>query len=168
MAYTNPKTWASGVLLSTDMNTYIRDNQTALKDPPFDHYESDEVSNYSTASTTFVDVDATDFSLSITTTGGDIFVGFTGMLVGVTSNKVFFELELDGVAVGGDDGITGMQSASTIAMPINFGYWIIAPSAASHTVKLQWRVTGSTTTIYAGAGTANGDVHPQFYIREVS
>lgn len=31
MAWTDPKTWAAGVLTSSDMNTYIRDNQNALK-----------------------------------------------------------------------------------------------------------------------------------------
>jgi len=31
MAFTTPKTWAAGVLTSSDMNTYIRDNQNALK-----------------------------------------------------------------------------------------------------------------------------------------
>jgi len=31
MSFTTPKTWAAGVLTSSDMNTYIRDNQNALK-----------------------------------------------------------------------------------------------------------------------------------------
>ncbi len=31
MSWTTPKTWAAGVLTSSDMNTYIRDNQNALK-----------------------------------------------------------------------------------------------------------------------------------------
>ena len=31
MSFTTPKTWAAEVLTSSDMNTYIRDNQNALK-----------------------------------------------------------------------------------------------------------------------------------------
>ena len=31
MSFTTPKTWAAGVLTSSDLNTYVRDNQNALK-----------------------------------------------------------------------------------------------------------------------------------------
>jgi len=66
MAYTAIPSLSDTVLSAATFNAYIRDNQLALKDPPSANYESNEVADYTTVSTTFADVD-TDFNLSITT-----------------------------------------------------------------------------------------------------
>jgi hypothetical protein len=174
MAYTTPKTWVTGELVTaTEMNTYMRDNQTALKSPPSDQYIIDESADYTTTSTSFVDIDATNFALTITTTGGDIEVSFLGTLISSAVSRAYFTLAVDGTAIseGGTDGIAG-SAYSTISSRVNYGaiasfHWTIKGlSAGSHTVKMQWKTTTGTLTLYAGAGTTDGDITGHFSIKE--
>ena len=165
------KTWGVGEALSAnDMLTYINDNLEALKEPPTDNYECDESSDYTTTSTSFVDVDATNLNLTITTTGGDVMVGFTGAVQNTTVGKtVCFDIDMDGAREGGDDGITQICNGGTDIPVVQVGmvYLITGLDAGEHTFKLQWKVNGGTAKLFAGAGTSNYDVHPQFWVREV-
>lgn len=166
MAWTQPKTWTSEPLTSGDLNTHLRDNMEALKDPPGDSYVADESTNYSTTSTSFVDVDSTNLSFTITTNGGDVL--FHGhWTASLTAGFAFYDIEVDGVRVGGDDGIV-RHSTGSGSETLSFTRLITGLSAGSHTFKMQWRTTSGTITMYAGAGTSNNDVHPQFWVREVS
>jgi hypothetical protein len=157
------------------MNTHVRDNFNALKAPPTAQYEFNEGADYTTTSTSFVDVDATDLALSITTTGGDVLFSFTGNLTfAAAGNLVYFDIYDDGAAarLGGDDGIAGLYLTLTTAankpgFPFSFTHIERNVSAGSKTYKLQWKVGASTITMYAGAGTATADVHGEFFAREV-
>jgi hypothetical protein len=166
MTWTSPKTWATGDLLTAaDMNTYLRDNTAALKAPPTKSYLLNESANYTTTSTSFVDVDATADKLSFTldSKGGDIMIHFYAYIVG--TGLVYFDVTLDGNRVGGDDGlILGYQGYG----PITFTFLKTGVSSGSHTYKLQWKVNTGTGALYAGAGTSLYDLHPQFWVREVS
>ena len=71
------------------------------------------------------------------------------------------------VLVGGDDGITRKEVTTTVDT-ICLVYWVKGLSAGSHTIKLQWRVTGGTVTIYDGQGGGLTDLHGQWDVREVS
>lgn len=178
MAYTEPKVWTNEPLVSTDMNTYVSDNLTALKEPPSAHYELDEGSNFQTTSTSFTNVDGTDtdglLRHTITTTGGDIMVWFNGMVaINTDTTGVFLNVSLDNVDVTTNDGITGFyrftSGVNGSRFPISFFYMITGVSAGSHTLRLRWKVVGSATaTLYAGAGTTGGDIHSQFGVREMS
>lgn len=175
MVWTEPKTWVAEPLVAADLNTYLRDNLNALKEPPSAHYELDESADYTTTSTSFVNVDSTDgkLSLKINTNGGDVLVGFHGYVQPGTGNDiVFFDIEVDGVRVGGDDGIIGAQRAAAATNPGRFGisFTRLIPNLdpGEHTFNLQWRVTVGQAVIFAGAGTANANTHPQFWVREVS
>lgn len=69
MAWTAPKTWTDGsVLTAAELNEQLRDNLNFLKAPDNDIKVS--VAEYSTTSTTFVDIDNTNLSASITTSAG--------------------------------------------------------------------------------------------------
>jgi hypothetical protein len=166
MAWTEPKTdWALGELVTqSDLNA-IGDNLAALKEPPSANYELDEGSDYTTTSSSFVDIDATDLALTIETTGGDILVGFIGSFNSSGDNHNFLEIDLDGSPVGGDDGICKWRDRNE---KTGFVYLITGVSAAPHTIKLQWKRDAGTLTLYAGAGTSDADAHPQFWAREVS
>lgn len=180
MAWTAPTTRSTGELITASIwNTDLVDNLVMLKDPPSENYEADEGSDYTTTSTSFTDVDAgtganTKFRRDITTFGGDVMVSFHGSLTangGASTNRVWFDVSLDGSQVGGDGGFLAIHAFSTLAVKIPFSFvrLITGLAAASHTFKLQWKVTsGVTATLDAGAGTANGDIHPQFWVREVS
>jgi hypothetical protein len=167
MAWTQPKTWSSEPLTSSDLNTHLRDNLEILKDPASGDYTLNEVSDYTTTSTTFVDVDATNLSATLTTNGGDVFVFFAPLVALGSSQIVFFDLDVDGTRLGGNDGIVAtVPTGVGVAVPIIA--MVTGLTAGSHTIKLQWKVSAGTGKIYAGAGTANADVHPQFIVREVS
>ena len=175
MAWTTPKTWVTGEpLTASDMNTHIRDNLDYLKDQvndaPRDSYEVNESSDYTTTSTSFVDVDATNLSLTITTTGRDVLVGFFGSVhQGSGSQYVYFDVDVDGARNGGDDGLIFVrtEAGGNIYHQPSFVVRISGLSAGSHTFKLQWKVSASTGTLYAGAGTGSRDVHPQFWVKEL-
>jgi hypothetical protein len=174
-AWTTPATWAVDQLVTAgDLNTELRDNLNALKTPPSAHYECDESSDITTNSTSWVDVDST-LELTITTSGGDVMIGFTGTVdVGNSQTRVYFDVyesEAD-ARLGGDDGICMLKHASVSAIvyfyPVSFVYLATGLSAGEHTFTLQWKVNANSATLYAGAGTSGYDVHPQFWVREVS
>lgn len=169
MAWITPKDWAvDEQLTASKLNTHLRDNLNALKNPPSAAYVSDETSDYSYSSTSFADVDATNFALTITTTGGDVMVHFHGTFESSsTPTSVFLDVDVDGAREGGDDGIAMAAPANGSPQVINFTR-LIAVSAGEHTFTLQWKTGGAGVKLYAGAGTTNRDVHPQFWVREVS
>ena len=165
MAWTSPKTWTAEVLTSSDLNTHLRDNLNELKDPPSDEYSVNEVADYTTTSTSFTNVDGTDLSFTFTTNGGDVMVHFHGT-VNNGAGTVFLDFTVDAVRHAGDDGIMRCPSNNTSSMA--FTELVTGLAAGSHTFELQWKVSGGTGTMYAGAATAALDLHPQFWVREVS
>lgn len=167
MAWTEPKDWQVDELLTaSDLNTHLRDNLDALKSPPAAQYEMDEASDYTLSSTgTWTDIDSTNLSHTIETAGGRVKVHFHGNIE--TDGRVSVDIAVDGVRVGGDDGIA-RNPASGQDFFCSFTRRITGLSAGSHTFKLQWYLHsgGSTAKLYAGAGTSGFDVHGQFWVEE--
>jgi hypothetical protein len=173
MSWTQPKTWTNEPLVAGDLNTHLRDNLEALKEPPSASYTLNESADYSTTSTSFGNVDGTKLSLTITTSGGDVLVAFHGYVrAGTNADQLYLDVEMDGARLGGDDGIIAANRAASGSNPtrgaIGFVRLITDLAAGSHTFKLQWKVSGGTGELYAGAGTSGVDLHPQFWVREVS
>ncbi len=171
MAWTAPTTQTTGTLITAAIwNTDLVDNLTDLKDPPSDNAELNEGSDYTETSTSFADIDSTEgkFKHTIITNGGDIMVGFHGNIRN-TGGSIFLEIDVDGSPHAGDDGLIGQ--GGSVAIPANsISFFRIIPglSAASHIFKLQWKVSAGTGTLFVGAGTGSGDLHPQFWVREIS
>ena len=175
MAYTAPTTRITGELITASIwNTDITDNLDALKDPPSDNYEADEGSDYTTSSTSFTDVDGagTELTLTITTTGGDVLIGFTGVcrIAGAPCTGYFDVYHVEDAAnIGGDDGLIGFNStAANTEIPVAFVHLLTGVSAGSHTFRLVWKRATNNITLFAGAGTGTADWHPQFWVREAS
>jgi hypothetical protein len=170
MTWENPKTWVTGELVTAAMlNTHVRDNLNALKSPPSDDYVCNEVSDYLTTSTSFVNVDATNLALTINTGGGDVMLCFSATVHNATAAAIiFFDVEVDGNREAGDDGLIEIQFNASAVLPVSFVRLITGLAEGSHTFKLQWKVSAGTGRIYAGAGTSSADVHPQLWAREVS
>lgn len=170
MAWTTPKTWSAGEALTAAlMNEQLRDNMNFLKDRGQASYRTDEGSDYTTASTTFVDVDATNLALSVPgQADGHILVGFSGSWENDTIGKQnYFDIAVDGVREGGEDGIFGVQAhAADLLLPANFTWLITLGSTATFVIKLQWKVDGGIATLYAGAATGSRDLHAQFWAHE--
>jgi hypothetical protein len=174
MTWTIPKTWNTGdPLLAADMNTYIRDNLAFLKDPPFALHSFNEAGDYSTSSLTFVEVDSsgTELTLTITTAGGDVAIGFFGTFSHSAANgRCMLDVDINGTMLGGDSGLAQFRSpgaGSGFAFSVSFVAFKSGLAPGSHTFKLMWATSGATLTLYAGAGTSTFDHHPQFWVREL-
>jgi hypothetical protein len=183
MAWSSPVTRVTGDLITSSIyNTDIIGNLLALKSPPSAKYNIDEASDYTTSSTAFTNVDNADLSLTITTTGGDVMVHFhgtvkTGSSASTQNMRIYFDIEVDGSREGANDGICMIAGSDAAAdgntlRQVSFTRLITGLSSGSHTFKLQWKVSAATGTptgtLYAAAGTANLDLHAQFWAREVS
>lgn len=169
MAFTTVPTITDIVATANFGNTYIRDNQLALKDPPSANYEANEAADYSTSSTTYGNVDTvgagTDFTLTITTTGGDVMVG---AVLTTNGTRGWFDVSIDGTRIA-NNTLGGLVQIATGQRQASFNRIITGLAAGSHTFILQWKIsTVGTLTLYAGAATANFDNHPQFFVREIS
>jgi hypothetical protein len=169
MAWTTPKTWSSEPLTSIDLNTYLRDNQNHLKDR-LDNAASRSVSGAVRLASTaneFVDVDPTKLSLTLTTHGGDVLVGFTGTVKHSVNNATtFLNVAVDGIDYIADNGVIAVTNSSGgdtgRFKPLSFVMLIAQLSPGSHNFKLRWKTTGSNT-----ARMDIVDVHPQFWAKEV-
>jgi len=167
--WTPPKTnWqVNEIVTADDMNT-IGENLATLKAPVTAQYLQ-SATDYTTTSTSFVDVDATNFSHTITTTGGDVLIIFFATITNNLNNaNMMFDVTVDGVRQGGVEGlILETVSAATHGAVVSFALLKTGLSAGSHTIKLQWSVGGGTGRIYAGS-TAGGREVAGFTVREVS
>lgn len=174
MAWTDTITWTSSLVTVAQFNEQIRDNMDALKDPPTDYVDVNEGADYTTTSTSFVDIDAAgnpDLSLTITTGGGDVFVSFHGTFShNNAAGVVYLDFTVDGTLHGGDDGIImgRLHGVADRLLTLSFVRYVTGLAAGSHTFVLRWKISTGTGTLYAGAGTSSFDVHPQFLVREIS
>lgn len=163
MAWTTPKTWVSEILTSNDMNTYLSDNTQFLYDQvtaPLAEFAYTRVAavDYSTTSTTNVDIDSTNMSTTLTTSGGDLLVNFVGSIrrSGGVVQQVFVLVIVDGQAY------SLRQQLGTNSFNVSFTRVFDGISAGNHTVKMQWRLeTGSGTTAIL-----NG-IYSHFSVREL-
>lgn len=169
MAYTAIPEITDTTATAANLNAYIRDNQRAIKAPPSAHYEPNEGADYSTSSTSFVNVDTvgagTDFTLSITTTGGAVMIG---AVLPTNGARGWFDVSVDGTRIANNTngGLCQIVTGAPLGV---FNRIVTGLSAGLHTFILQWRVsTVGPIVLYAGAGTANFDMHCQFFVREIS
>lgn len=142
------------LVTEADMDA-IRSNIEYLHAANHDLVEHVEGTSYTTTSTTFVDVDAADLAQTLTTTGGNVLVLCTLVVSHPTAGaRVEFDLEVDGARQGQDFGLAYVYgSAITTQQPVALALVADGLSAAAHTFKLQWRVSGGTATLYSTSGT---------------
>lgn len=162
MAWTTPKTWNVGEsLTAADLNEQLRDNMELLKSPQSKHREPNDTTDYTTSNQAFVPIDNANLALQITPNGGDVLAHFHAY-VDATNETAFFDIEVNGVRVGGDEGIT----AAVGRTPIAFTRLIPNVSGAT-TFKLMWKsASGGQCKIMRSSTTF--DLRPQFWVREVS
>ena len=169
MAWTAPKTWSSEPLTSLDLNRNVRDNLNHLKnrlDSSAGKFVSGEALLQTTANE-FVDVDAVNLSLELTTHGGDVLLGFTGTVQSTAgSGSVYFNVAVDDVDYVADDGIIKNQNSGSADdnrhKPLSFVMLIAGLSAGSHTFKLRWKASRHNTVKMDVVG-----LHPQFWAKEI-
>jgi hypothetical protein len=111
-----------------------------------------EGSNYTTASTSFVDVDATDLSITITTGARRALIVANCVVSHSTSARVDLDVDLDGARLGQTLGLASTRMTATgILHSLAICHLTAVLTAASHTFKLQWKVDTGTGTMYSTA-----------------
>lgn len=155
MAWTTPTTRSTNDLITASIwNTDLVNNLLALKAPPTASYVF--AGPYSTTSTSEVDVDTTNLSLSITTTGGDVLVGWLGSVYMSVAGTCYLNVTMDGANLLTIGNIGVFSHTNTVAGGI---VALKTPvTAAMHTFKLRWKVSGGTANMGNGL----------FWVREVS
>lgn len=167
--------FASGSVLEEVDLDKLTENLAYLKSPPSVIKNINEASDYTTSSATFANIDSTNLSVAIAVPegGGEIEFTFNGVVsvnTAGTARQIAFDiLQVGGPRLAGDDGIIGIRTTlSGTYFPISFTYYTVALTAGTTiTYRLQWRVTGDTATLYAGAAASLADWHPQFSGRMV-
>lgn len=173
MSWTAPTTRTTGELITAAIwNTDIVDNLNALKTPQNDYYIGNQGADWTTTSTTYAAVDGVNLLLSLTlAAAGDVRMGFTGNCRhNAGGGIIFFDVWVDGAALAGDDGIIALEANTAVPGRLfSFTRKAFSLSAAAHTFELRWKiVTAGTATLFAGAATANADLHPMFWVEEVA
>lgn len=165
MAWTSPKTWSSEPLTSSDLNTYVRDNQDYLKDR-LDNSVSKIIAGttaLSTSSDIFVDIDSEKLSISLTTHGGDVLVGFTGSVKAVSHHKpVLLNLAVDGVLFFADNGVAQVQVPTNGSLPLCLVMLVTDLDAGAHTFRMRWKTLHANTVSMEIT-----NLHPQFWAKEI-
>ena len=166
--WATPVTWAVyDDLTASLMNAQLRDKLNALHTPAGAYSLIDEA-DYTTTSTSFVDIDSTDLAHTFTSGGGIIIASFTGsflQLSGLNTTKNYLNLMVDGADFFGGDGIGFFITVNPVVAMVSFNVPIYGLAAGSHTIKMRWKVSTGTLTLYAGTGTPA--VHPPFHCWEI-
>lgn len=162
MAYTVPKTWAvDELLVATDMNTYVRDNVAALKNPPsFLTAFASGALVLSTTATTFTAISSA-LSASLGTYGGDIMVFIQLQLAGDTdTRRISLDWLVNGTALYGAYafGAGRARPGTTTAAKGNttvFGPLLVTGLASgTHVFQPVWKTDAGTAFTWATTGAA--------------
>lgn len=152
MAWSTPRTWTTNELVTASvMNTHVRDNLNALKSPPGAIYQNSSGSSlYTTSSTIWTDVDATNLKLTLTPDGTVVFVQATvDVKLSSEAYYVYFSFGLNGVwTAGGTYGLARSQHGKEVTIPLFFD--MSATAGVSNYYTLRWKVSdgAATATIY--------------------
>jgi hypothetical protein len=111
-------------------------------------------------------VDSINMAFSMDTYGGAVLLCFVGTIL--ANGQGLLDVSVDGTRIL-NSATEGLVSVEDGAVPraITFMHILEGLSAGSHDFILQWKPS-TALTMYAGAGTANYDLHGQFWAREVS
>lgn len=172
MAWTTPKTWATEVLTSSGMNTYMRDNQNILKtsindDGTLAVLQSGVVSSNWTLTTSTTLTDVTGLAFDIAASEDWLFaVIFHGnspaaadwkfqvtVPTGATGRFGVFgrvsEVAIADAAIGTAIDLQGLGSDMSFIMQ---GRVLNSTTAGTVQIQAAQNTSSGTTTIYAGTG----------------
>lgn len=101
---------------------------------------------YTTTSTAFVDIDSTNLAITMTTGASWVVIFLTGTTWNSSTPGNMFDIAIDGVRQGGDNGIHYEVGSTPHGVSL---IWVAQVSAGSHQFKPQWRVSAGTGSLPA-------------------
>lgn len=126
--------------------------------------------DYTTTSTSVVDVDGTNLALTITTGARRVMVGFVGTVSHTNGgSQIYFDVAVDGTDQGQTSGpVFGLHGTRIVTngyiAAVGFTYLTDVLSAGSHTFKLRWATTGATATLQGGS---TNRAFMEFWVQEM-
>ncbi len=155
MAWTTPITWAAGSVVSAaTLNAQVRDNLGYLIARPHQRIIRTDASDYSTTSTTFVNIDAASLSIDLTISGSAVLVGFGGVLR--QTEGVYLDLSVNGTRYANTTqgiGIATISSTANYALA-SYSVLVTGLSVGAHQFRPMWRVASGTGVLRATTSTS--------------
>jgi hypothetical protein len=154
MAWTTPQTWVAATVVSAaQLNEQLRDNLNYLLSRPHQRIIRTAAADYTTTSTTFVDIDSTNLSITLAVSGSAVMVGFSGMaqFVNVGSHPVF-DFTVDGVRyTTTSSGLVGYEGTSgAFVGTVTYTALVVGLTVGTHVFRPVWRnATTGTVTLRA-------------------
>lgn len=168
--FTTPPTFTPGQIVgATDFNAYLRDNPLYLLARPHQSVLRDNAAAYTTTSTSFVDIDATNLKITISISGSAVLVGFAATCSLNNTAYASFDIDVDGTRWGaaGAEGIVSHHFSGG-TFNVSFVVLVTGLSVASHTLKIKWKTSANTLSLYSGAAGSGFDYIPNFWAVEVA
>jgi hypothetical protein len=148
MAWTTPATWVAGTVLeAADLNEQLRDNMIYVHAGKPATQLIVYGGDYTGSGSGWVDVDAANLSVTLSTTTGRVLVVGAAAVSASSGHNVGVGFSLDGVLWHIAHGY-GDLTPETV--PINV--LVLGLSVGSHTFRLQWNPFGTSSTLSANAG----------------
>lgn len=126
-------------------------------------YNLNEGSDISVTSTSMADLSSA-LDLTILCDGSPVDVRFLTSSRNSGNGVNSFDVSVDAVDYGGDSGLTAQNLGANLTATAGIDVRIPNLLPGTHRFKARGRVSSGTTTIFAGAGTANLDIHSQFAV----
>lgn len=145
---------AAGAELINDADAAAQRATLGLRIPAIGRVVRTAADYASLSSTSFVNVDATNMSITLTTGARRVFisVGCTAAMGTSVPHSICLDVTIDGTRQGQTFGLQAIDATAIgVAVNLSFSYLSDVLSAGAHTFKLQYRVTGGVLIIYASA-----------------
>jgi len=136
---------AGDLVKEADMDA-IRGNIEYLHEPNTATIAHDNSADYSTTSVSYVDVDATNVTLALTTYGGPILIMATFSAANTTL-AWGFQFDVGGVAVGTQTALSGDSDTNLVTLVAYY-----KPAAGAQTIKLQYKADGTNALVIRCSG----------------
>jgi hypothetical protein len=150
--WTPPPLWTADLPISVNrLNQQVgqNGNMDYLFNRPMQVIKRTAGANLTTSSTTFVDMDAVNLAITLANTlSGKILFGAN--IPNSNSLGAFntsFDVVIDGTSYTAAGGFSWAAPTTSVGQGVLFGL-ANGLSVASHTLKLQWKAAGGTSTAY--------------------
>lgn len=176
MTYSSlPTVSPGGVIQSSTWGNIAKANEDYLfSGRPGQFIKRDNNATYTTTSTTFVNIDGTNLTITQTISSGKALIGFTGSFDSSGTPKVQLDITVDGTRIG-SGGNDGLLTCSTTGLSGGNGQCatlcqlVTGLSVGSHTFVIQWKasVAGTVYLLSGNGSTTPQDQIPTFWVEEI-
>src|SRR5262245_61351961 len=170
MAWTTPPSWTTSQLVTATQMQVLSDDLSYLLNRPNSAVKRDNGATYTTTSTSFADIDATNLKITMSISGSAVLLAFTCAATLSTTAYMTFDFDVDGTRYGsaGADGISSHNFINAIPKGVTMVALVTGLSTGSHTFKVKYKVNTGTGSVFSGNGVGGADFITCFNAVEVA